>query len=117
LVHFCAQDCRCLQQYDATKASALQREIQAHKEKTARSNRKLARDIASWVDTAMSASSKPGAGGGGRSAAAAGSGEDGDVGVLDEGEGEEGDDAELEVTATAARRAGVRNGASASLSK
>lgn len=48
------QDCRSLQQYDATKAAALQKEIQAFREKAAKSNRKLARDIASWVESAMS---------------------------------------------------------------
>ena len=44
-----------MQLYDTTKAAALQKEIQSHKDRTARSNRKLARDIADWVSTAMGA--------------------------------------------------------------
>jgi hypothetical protein len=50
----------------SSKAASLQKEIDAFKVQSARSNRKLARDIASWVETAMSSK------GSGPSAGAAG---------------------------------------------
>lgn len=79
-----AQDCRRLSRYDANKATALQKDIQTFKERTARSNRKLARDIAKWVDTAMTHSTGGGSGSGG-----GGGGPEGDLGVLGEEQGDE----------------------------
>jgi hypothetical protein len=74
---------------DAPKAAALQKEIQAHKEKTAKTNRKLARDIAKWVDTAMSTSAQPKAQ---ASSSCGGDGDDDDLGVVGEGDDEDGVD-------------------------
>jgi hypothetical protein len=78
-----------LARYDALKAAALQKEIQSHKEKTAKTNRKLARDIAKWVDTAMSTSAQPKAQ---ASSSCGGDGDDDDLGVVGEGEDEDGVD-------------------------
>jgi hypothetical protein len=74
---------------DAPKAAALQKEIQAHKEKTAKTNRKLARDIAKWVDTAMSTSAQPKAQ---ASSSCGGDGDDDDLGVVGVGVEEDGVD-------------------------
>lgn len=62
-------------------------EIQNFKKNIAKSNRKLARDIASWVSTAMSAEGKKGV----SSRKKNENGEDDDLGVLgeEEGDGEE----------------------------
>lgn len=56
-------------------------EIQTFKKNIAKSNRKLARDIASWVSTAMSAEGKK----------SVNNSEDNDLGILgeEEGDGEE----------------------------
>lgn len=68
-------------------------EIQTFKKNIAKSNRKLARDIASWVSTAMSAEGKKGVSGRERNE----NGEDDDLGVLgeEEGDGEEEEEEEL----------------------
>lgn len=95
------QDCKHLQRYDAPKAASLDTEIQAFKKNAAKSNRKLARDIASWVSTAMSNTEK---GAADRAGGEGGAGLDGteDLGVLDE-EVEEGEE-EVVVQKVSARR-------------
>jgi hypothetical protein len=61
----------------SSKAASLQKEIDAFKVQSARSNRKLARDIASWVETAMSSKgSGPSAGAAGAGAGAGAAGRD-----------------------------------------
>lgn len=45
--------------YDAAKATQLQNEIHAFRGKRQKENKKLAREIAKWVDTALQSSSNP----------------------------------------------------------
>eukprot|EP01032_Pedospumella_encystans_P018630 gene18630-21201_t len=90
---FATQDCKCLRRYDISKATALDTEIQTFKKNIAKSNRKLARDIASWVSTAMSAEGKKGVNNNGKG----GNNGDDDLGVLGEDEGEEEEEEQEEV--------------------
>lgn len=94
------QDCKRLHRYDASKAASLDAEIQTFRKNAAKSNRKLARDIASWVSTAMSNTEK---GAAGRAGGAGGADLDDtdDLGVLHE---EEEDEGEVEVVQKVASR-------------
>ena len=76
------QDCKKLRQYDEGKANSLLKEIQAFKEQTTKINRKLARDIAAWVGTAMEETGKGGSRGGEKSAGGRGQA---DLNILDDG--------------------------------
>ena len=69
-------------------------EVQTFKKNIAKSNRKLARDIASWVSTAMSAEGKKGLSSSERNE----NGEDDDLGVLGEEEGDGEEEEELGAT-------------------
>ena len=69
-------------------------EIQTFKKNVAKSNRKLARDIASWVSTAMSAEGKKSV----TNSQKGGNNDDNDdLGVLGEDEGEEEEEEQKEV--------------------
>ena len=90
------KDCKALERYDAGKATALAREIQQFKEQTAKSNRKLAKDIATWVSTAMESSSSSGAKsrddgkGAGRKQENEGESDGDDLGILEDNEDDDG---------------------------
>lgn len=47
------QDVKCLLELDQVRGAALQNEVEALKARRFAQNRKLARDVAAWVDTAM----------------------------------------------------------------
>ena len=76
-----------LAQYDVSKAKALENDIVLFKKKQQKDNRKLARDIAQWVDQAMTKNSSNSSS---SSANATGDGNDGeDIDVLEDEEEEE----------------------------
>ena len=87
------KDCKALERYDAGKATALAREIQQFKEQTAKSNRKLAKDIATWVSTAMESSSgamESRSKGAGRKQENEGESDGDDLGILEDNEDDDG---------------------------
>ncbi len=56
---YVSQDARELQSLDASRGAALLTEIANHRARTVRADRKLARDVAKWVDSALSGIQKP----------------------------------------------------------
>jgi hypothetical protein len=53
------QDARELQSLDASRGAVLLAEVAAHRARTVKADRKLARDVAKWVDSALNEHKSP----------------------------------------------------------
>ena len=61
ITNYCfLQDMLQLKRLDAVKSSQLDTEIKQHKAKMMKINKKLAKDVAKWVDSALSGMNKEG---------------------------------------------------------